>query len=296
VTIPFSQLLQLILAGLTTGSIYALIALGFVTIYNVTGIINFAQGEFAMLGAMLMVSLQPLGLPQPVAFLLAVLGVVVVGGGLERVAIHPARRASPVTLIIITIGADIVMRGIALLIWGTDPYPLPAFTSGPPLSVAGAVLTRQAIWIMGTTAVILVLLSFFFTQTYLGKAVRACAINRLSARLSGIRPDRMSLLSFALSAGLGAVGGIVIAPMTLVSYDMGLYLGLRGFVAAIMGGMVSAPGAVVGALLLGVLEALGAGIFRAAFKEVIAFVVLFLILFIRPQGIFGRGGTTGVGV
>ncbi|MBI3086041.1 MAG: branched-chain amino acid ABC transporter permease [candidate division NC10 bacterium] len=275
---------------------YALIALGFVTIYNVTGIINFAQGEFAMLGAMLMVSLQPLGLPQPVAFLLAVLGVVVVGGGLERIAIHPARRASPVTLIIITIGADIVLRGIGLLIWGTDPYPLPAFTSGPPLILAGAVLTRQAVWIMGTTAVILALLSFFFARTYLGKAVRACAINRVSARLSGIRPDRMSLLSFALSAGLGAVGGIVIAPMTLVSYDMGLYLGLRGFVAAIMGGMVSAPGAVVGALLLGVLEALGAGIFRAAFKEVIAFVVLFLILFIRPQGIFGRGGATGVGL
>ncbi len=294
--IPISQLLQLILAGLTTGSIYALIALGFVTIYNVTGIINFAQGEFAMLGAMLMVSLQPLGLPQSLAFLLAVLGVVVVGGGLERIAIHPARRASPVTLIIITIGADIVLRGIGLLIWGTDPYPLPAFTSGPPLILGGAVLTRQAVWIMGTTAVILALLSFFFARTYLGKAVRACAINRLSARLSGIRPDRMSLLSFALSAGLGAVGGIVIAPMTLVSYDMGLYLGLRGFVAAIMGGMVSAPGAVVGALLLGVLEALGAGIFRAAFKEVIAFVVLFLILFIRPQGIFGRGGTTGVGL
>ncbi|MBI2113629.1 MAG: branched-chain amino acid ABC transporter permease, partial [candidate division NC10 bacterium] len=113
--IPISQLLQLILAGLTTGSIYALIALGFVTIYNVTGIINFAQGEFAMLGAMLMVSLQPLGLPQPVAFLLAVLGVVAIGGGLERIAIHPARRASPVTLIIITIGADIVLRGIGLL-------------------------------------------------------------------------------------------------------------------------------------------------------------------------------------
>ncbi len=284
------------MAGLTTGSIYALIALGFVTIYNVTGIINFAQGEFAMLGAMLMVSLQPLGLPQPLAFLLAVLGVVAIGAGLERIAIHPARRASPVALIIITIGADIAIRGMALLIWGTDPYPLPAFTSGPPLRLAGAVLTRQAIWIMTTTALILALLSFFFARTYLGKAVRACAINRLSARLSGIRPDRMSLLAFALSAGLGAVGGIVIAPMTLVSYDMGLYLGLRGFVAAIMGGMVSAPGAVMGALLLGVLEALGAGIFKAAFKEAIAFLILFLILVVRPQGILGRGGDTGAGL
>lgn len=261
-----------------------------------TGIINFAQGEFAMLGAMLMVSLQPLGLPLPVAFPCAVLGVVGIGAGLERVAIRPARRASPVTLIIITIGADIVMRGMALLIWGTDPYPLPAFTSGAPLVLAGAVLTRQAVWIMGTTVVVLALLSAFFTRTYLGKAVRACAINRLSARLTGIRPDRMSLLSFALSAGLGAVGGIVIAPMTLVSYDMGLYLGLRGFIAAIMGGMVSAPGAVVGALLLGVLESLGAGFFRAAFKEGIALLALFLILVIRPQGIFGRGSAREAGL
>ncbi|HSB69382.1 MAG TPA: branched-chain amino acid ABC transporter permease [Candidatus Methylomirabilis sp.] len=295
-TIPASQLLQLILSGLTTGSIYALIALGFVTIYNVTGIINFAQGEFAMLGAMLAVSLLPLGLPPPLVFLLAVAGVVLIGAGLERMAIHPARRASPVTLIIITIGADIAIRGIALLIWGTDPYPLPAFTAGPPLVLAGAVLTRQAIWIMGTTAVALALLAVFFERTYLGKAVRACAINRLSARLTGIRPDRMSLLAFALSAGLGAVGGIVIAPMTLVSYDMGLALGLRGFVAAIMGGMVSPPGAVLGALLLGVLEALVAGLFRAAFKEAFAFLVLFLILILRPQGLFGRGAAREAGL
>lgn len=292
---PLSQLLQLVLAGLTQGSIYALIALGFVTIYNVTGIINFAQGEFAMLGAMLMVSLQPVGLPLPLAFGVAVLGVTAIGGLLERITIHPARQASVVTLIIITIGLDIALRGVALLIWGTDPYPLPPFSVGPPLQVGGAIITRQAVWIIGTTGVTLGLLYLFFERTYLGKAVRACAINRVSARLTGIRPDRMSLLSFALSAGVGAVGGIVIAPMTLVSYDMGLYLGLRGFVAAIMGGMVSAPGAVVGALLLGVLEALGAGIFRAAYKEAIAFLVLFLILLFRPQGILagravGRGG------
>ena len=266
------------------------------TIYNVTGIINFAQGEFAMLGPMVLISLGPLGLPLPLGVAVAVAAVTLTGGVVERLTIHPARarRASPVTLIIITIGVDIAVRGIALLIWGTDPFPLPPFTAGPPLRVAGAVITRQGVWILGTTAQVLAFLYVFFEHTYPGKTLRACAINPLSARLSGIRPDRMSLLAFALSAGLGAVAGIVIAPLTLVSYDMGLYLGLRGFIAAIMGGLVNPAGAVVGALLLAVLENLAGGLFRAAYKETVAFVVLFLILFFRPQGIFGRGARGGL--
>lgn len=262
------------------------------TIYNVTGIINFAQGEFAMLGAMVLVSLRPLGLPLPVAAVVAVAAVTLIGGLLERLTIQPARHAPPVTLIIITIGVDIALRGIALLVWGTDPHAIPAFTAGPPLRVGGAIITRQGIWILGTTAVVLAALYLFFEHSYAGKVLRACAINPLSARLSGIRPDRMSLLVFALSAGLGAVGGIVIAPLTLVSYDMGLSLGLRGFVAAIMGGLTRPAGAVAGALLLALLENLTGGFFRAAYKETVAFVVLFLILFFRPQGIFG-GRTRG---
>ena len=249
-----------------------------------------------MLGAMVMVSLEPLGLPLPLAFAASVAATTLAGAALERLTIYPARRASVVTLIIITIGLDIGLRGVALLVWGTDPYPLPPFTAGPPLNLGGAIITRQALWIIGTTAATLAAVYLFFERTFLGKAVRACAINPLSARLTGIRPDRMSLLAFALSAALGAVGGIVIAPLTLVTYDMGLSLGLRGFVAAIMGGFVSGPGVVVGGVMLGVLEAVGAGLTRAAFKEAIAFLVLFLILFFRPQGIFGRGVGRGAGL
>jgi branched-chain amino acid transport system permease protein len=229
-----------------------------------------------------------------VGIAVAVVTVTLLGGLVERLTIHPARRASPVTLIIITIGLDIAVRGIALLVWGTDPYPLPPFTPGPPLRVGGAVITRQGLWILATTALILAFLYLFFERTYLGKTLRACAINPLSARLSGIRPERMSLVAFALSAGLGAMAGIVVAPLTLVSYDMGLHLGLRGFVAAIMGGLVNPAGAVVGALLLAVLENLAGGLLRAAYKETVAFLVLFLILFFRPQGIFGRGPRGGL--
>ncbi len=283
------QLLQLALSGLTTGSIYALIALGFVTIYNVTGIINFAQGEFAMLGAMVLIALGPLGLPVPAGVVVAVALVTLGGAVMERLTIHPARRASTVTLIIITLGVDITVRGLALLAWGTDPYSLAPFTAGPPVHLGSAVVARQGLWVLGTTVVLLFALYAFFSWTYPGKILRACAINPLSSRLSGIRPDRMSLVAFSMSAGLGAVGGIVMAPLTLVSYDMGLALGLRGFVAAIMGGLTNPAGAVVGALLLAVLENLAGGLFRAAYKEAVAFVVLFLILLLRPQGIFGPG-------
>jgi branched-chain amino acid transport system permease protein len=185
---------------------------------------------------------------------------------------------------------------MALLAWGTDPYPLAPFTPGPPLHLGGAVIPRQGLWVLGTTGVILLVLWVFFTYSYPGKVLRACAINPLSARLSGIRTSRMSLVAFALAAGLGASGGIVMAPLTLASYDMGLSLGLRGFVAAIMGGLTSPAGAVVGALLLALLENLAGGVFRAAYKEAVAFLVLFLILLVRPQGIFGGGRMARAGL
>ncbi len=279
--------LQFILSGLSTGSIYALIGLGFVVIFNVTGIINFAQGEFAMLGAMLANTFVENDLPLPLAFLLSVACVTLVGIVMERVAIHPARRASIVTLIIITIGVDIAIRGIALLAWGTTPHRLPVFTSGPPFDIFGAVLSRQRVWIMGSGVIILAGLYLFFNRTLIGKAFRACSINRLAARLMGISPNRMSLMAFALSAGLGATAGIIIAPLSLVSYDVGLSWGLRGFVAAVMGGFMDPVGAVTGGLLIGVLESLSAGLLTSSMKNAVAFIILFLILFFRPHGIFG---------
>ena len=275
--------LQFILAGISTGSIYVLVALGVVTIYNVTGIVNLAQGEYAMLGAMLAVTYYNWRFPLGLAFVAAVLSVMLIGMLIERLTVHPARSTSPVTPIIITVGVSITIRGIALLIWGTMPYSLPAFTNGAPLKILGAVLSQQRLWTMAVAALILLLLYYLFEHTLLGKAVRACAINRQAASLMGISPSQMSLLSFALSASLGAVGGIVIAPLTLVSYDMGLMLGLKGFVAAVIGGLVSAPGAVVGGLLLGVLESLAAGLISSGMKDAIAFIALLIVIFARSE-------------
>jgi len=278
--------LQFLVSGASTGCIYVLIGLGLITIYNVTGVVNLAQGEFVMLGAMLAVTYyQGLHLPLIVAFLAAVLSVMLIGVLVQRLTIHPARRAPEVTLIIITIGTAIALRGLGLLAWGTTPRSLPEFSPGVPLNLWGAVLSRQRLWIMGTALAVLVFLYLFFEHTLLGKAVRACAINRQVSQLVGINTEFMALLAYALSAGMGAAAGIVIAPLTLVSYDMGLVLGLKGFVVAIMGGLVSAPAAVIGGLLLGIFESLAAGILPSGFKDALAFLVLFAVLLGRTMRI-----------
>ena len=297
------QYAQLAVDGLSGGSVYALIGLGFVVIHDVTGIVNFAQGEFVMLGAMLSVTFNNMDFPLPpvaklvLAIFLALAVTTLVGVLIERAAIYPARRSPVLALIVITIGADIATRALALLVWGTRPYFLPAFTSmglaDKTLRWGDIILQAQYFWIWGVGAIILIGLFFFFERTLMGKALRACAINRKAAQLMGISPSRMSLLAFSLAAAIGAMGGIVMAPITRPTYDMGLVLGLKGFVAAIMGGLVSLPGAVVGGLLLGVVENIGAGVTSSGYKDIIAFVLLVFILLFSPRGIFG-GGEKGV--
>lgn len=298
------QLFQFLVSGITVGSIYALIALGFVVIYNVTGIINFAQGEFAVYGAFTAIMVYQktrllsgnvqldLGWPLPVAALFGVLVATLLGLLLYRLGIQPARHASILSMIIITIGAGLVLRGFALMIWGTDPYRLPTFTKGPPIKLFGAILIRQGVWVIAVTIVTLAILYLFFNYTLIGKALRACAVNPAAARLMGINTQRMALLAFGLSAAITAIAGIVIAPVTFMTYDRGLILSLKGFVAAIMGGMSSPVGAVVGGLLLGILESFSAGLISSGYKDAVAFIVLFLVLAVRLGGFLrGRSAT-----
>lgn len=291
---PFhQQLLQYIVSGATTGAIYALVAVGFVLIYNVTGIINFAQGESAMLGALLTVLYRrELALPLPLALALTVLTVAAVGVGLYLLAVRPLGRRSgesggAMTPIIITIGASIAIRGAALIVWGTDSYALPAFTRAEPFRIWGVMVRAQSLWVLGTTLVLVAALTLFLRTTIVGKAMRACAVNHLAARLMGIRHETMSLLSFALGAALGAAAGAVIAPITYATYDMGAMLGLKGFVAAVLGGLTATWGAVIGGVVLGILETLGAGLISSGAKDALAFGVLLAILFLRPSGLTG---------
>lgn len=280
-TFQFKDHLQFFLSGISTGSIYVLIALGLITIHNVTRVVNLAQGEFVMLGAMLAVVLTKLHVPLGLSALGAVLAVMALGAAVYRLTIRPARNSPDVSLIIITIGTAIAIRGLALLVWGTMPQSLPEFSPGAPLNLWGAILSRQRVWIMGAALAVLGLLYLFFEHTLLGKAVRACSINRQGAELVGIDAQAMGLLAYALGAGLSAVAGIVIAPLTLVSYDMGLTLGLKGFVVAIMGSLSRAPAAVIGGLLLGVIESFTSGLLASGYKDAVAFVALFGVLLAR---------------
>jgi branched-chain amino acid transport system permease protein len=249
-----SQLLQYVLSGITIGSIYAIVALGFVTIHNVTGIINFAQGEFVMLGSMLAFWLLTTAhVPTIAAFALAVVITAAIGMLLDRLALRPARKPTVLSWIIITIGASILLRGIAGNVWGKDAVPLAPFSGDKPLALMGASVQPQALWVVGITIAMMIGLSLFFSYTLPGKAVMACAVNRQAARIVGIDVRRMSMVTFGISAALGAVGGITMAPITMASYDMGTMLGLKGFAAATLGGLSSGVGAVAGGFVLGII-------------------------------------------
>lgn len=282
-----SQALQFLFSGVTVGAIYALVGLGFNLIYNASRVINFAQGEFVMIGGMATVFLIESGMPMPAAIALAIAATTLVGGALEKFAVEPARRASVVTLIIITIGASIFLRGLAQVVWDKKLHALPAFTGDAPINLWGATILPQSLWVLGVSFVLVAALRWFFARTLTGKAMLATANNRDAARLVGINVRRILLLSFALSATLGAMGGILVAPITLTAYDIGTMIGLKGFAAAILGGLGSGVGAILGGLILGVVEAFGAGYLSSAYKDAIAFVILMMVLFFMPHGLLG---------
>lgn len=289
-----AQLLQFLFSGITVGATYALAALGFTLIYNASNVINFAQGEFIMLGGMLAVLFTQAGLPLPAALLLAVLVPAVVGVLIEKLAIEPVKGAETVTLIIITIGASLVIRGLVQVFLGKGTHSLPAFSGDTPIEILGATLMPQSLWVLGVTAVVVVVLWYFFNRTLTGKAMLATSFNRVAAELVGINTNGVLFMSFAMSAALGAMGGILITPITLTSYDVGIMLGLKGFVAAVLGGLGNGLGAVVGGLLVGVLEAMGAGYLSSAYKDAIPFALILFILFFMPRGLFGAKVTDRV--
>ncbi len=289
-TITFgSQLLQYVVTGITVGSLYAMVAIGFNIIYNVTEVINLAQGEFVMLGGLVMVFVHvTLGVPLVFAFCLTVVLVTAVGILLDRLAVRPVRNPSVLTLIIATIGASIVIKGAAMLIWGKDPFDLPAFSGRTPILFGGASIQPQYLWVIGFLIAVTVGLTFFFNKTIVGKAMNACADNPNAARLVGINVQHMVLLSFALSAAIGAVAGITMTPIALMEYDRGAMLAVKGFGAAILGGLGSFAGAICGGLILGLIESLGAGLLSSGYKDAYALIVLLAVLFLRPSGIMGN--------
>ncbi|MXN64342.1 branched-chain amino acid ABC transporter permease [Stappia sp. GBMRC 2046] len=289
-----AEFLQFCASGLTVGAVYALVALGFTIIYNASDVVNFAQGEFVMIGGMTTVFATAAGVPLPIAVLIAILAAMVIGLLLHRLAIEPARGASPVTLIIITIGASIFLRGLAQIVFDKQFHSLPAFSGDTPINIGGALVLPQSFWVLGGAVVIVIALWAFFNRTVTGKAVLATAANRLAARLVGINTSFVIGLSFVLSAAIGAIAGILVTPITLTSYDIGTLLALKGFAAAMLGGMGNPIGAIVGGLLVGLLEAFGAGYISSTYKDAMAFIVILGVLFVMPGGLLGRASVERV--
>ena len=283
------QLIQYLFTGITVGSIYAMVAVGFNIIYNVTEIINFAQGEFVMLGGLIMVFFTVTAkLPLPLAFVLTVAAVTGVGALMERFTINPLKNASVLTMIIVTIAVSILFKGIAMFVWGKDPYIFPPFSGSKPIFIFGAAIQTQTLWVLFMTAVMVVLMTIFFKKTRYGKAMLACADNPEAARLVGIKVNVMILISFALSAAIGAVAGAVITPISLMEYDRGALLALKGFGAAVLGGLGSFYGAVVAGIFLGIIESMCAGLVSSGYKDAVALILLLLVLYVRPSGLFGN--------
>ena len=281
------QFANLLLSGLSTGSVYGLVALGFNVIFKSTGAINFAQGEWVMMGGMVAAAAYAAHMPLGLAALCAIVAVVLVALFSERFIVRQLAVPTPLAVTLIMIAVAICTKSLVMLVLGKNAFDLPGFTGSTPVEIFGLRVHPQTFWIVGVSAVVMLLTHWFFARTILGKAMRAVAAQPEAAALCGIEPRMALALSFALAACIGAIAGIIITPLTLTSFDHGTVLGFKGFSAAMLGGLGSLPGAMVGGILLGLLEALAGGWISSHFKDAVAFVALLATLFWRPSGILG---------
>jgi branched-chain amino acid transport system permease protein len=285
-----AYLAQTLVNGLSVGCIYGLIGIGFCVIYNASGIVNFAQGAFVMLGGMVtFVLLTSFGMPMIVAGALATVAVALLGVVIERLVVRPLwdRNANMFVMILATLAAQIVIERATLIAVGDQPKSIPVFTDLPPIRIAGVAIGYQIIWIIGTSLLLIAALALFFQKTLVGRAMRACSINREAAALQGIPVSRMLALSFALSAALGAIAGILVTPTQFTAFNVGTPFAISGFIAAIVGGFGRPFGAFLGGIALGLAQALAVFALGSGLKNVAALAVLLVFLFFRPSGILG---------
>ncbi|MCZ2816032.1 branched-chain amino acid ABC transporter permease [Modestobacter sp. VKM Ac-2984] len=282
-----TDLLQLLFAGLSQGAVYALVAIGFVAIFTVSGVINLAQGEFAALAGLVAISAVGSGLPLLAAVVLAVVSVALVAVIMERLVIFPVKRMTTLVSLILTLGVSTGLKALMLLVYGPNAEGLTPLTPGG-FSLGGVSIRYQELWILLIAGVVSLAVYWFYERTLAGKSLRACAEQPVAARLVGISLTKASLLSFLIAGTVGAIAGVLASPIYFTSWESGLTLGLKGFVAATLGGLISVRGAVLGGLLLGVLETLTAGYISTGLRDAVAFLLLIIVLVARPAGIFGR--------
>lgn len=282
-----TELFAFLLSGVTVGFIYALVGLGFTVIYNSSGIINFSQGEFVMAGGMSTVFLMYAGVPLGFAFILAIMATSIVGIILYKL-LAISKDSSHISLIILTLGFAIFLRGLAQVVFDKQLHTMPSFVGDGSFEIFGATLTYQSLLVIVVSLIIVASLYFFFKRTKTGQAMVAASDNPDAARLMGISLKKILVLNFAISAVIASIGGILLTPITSTNYEVGIMLGLKGFSAAIIGGLGNPWGAVAGGLILGILESLVAGYISSEYKDAVAFIVLLGILFFMPGGIFSN--------
>jgi branched-chain amino acid transport system permease protein len=288
--LDFSTALQIFFSGLNLGSIYTALGLGFFIIYSVTRVLNLAQGEFVMLGGMLTVSFYTTGMPLFASVFLAAVITASVGAGFYRFIIYPARNSSGATKVFLTLGVAFIIEGIALRVWGWEFRSLPAFLNTSSIQLGGATIFGQTPWVIGGTVAMVIGLFYYFGHTIQGKALRACANQPLGARLMGISIEKMAIFSFTLAAGLGAIVGALITPLTMTAYSMGLPLAAKGLLAAFVGGITRAEGVILGGFIFGMIEALTAGIIPGGYSNAMALIILVVIFLCRRRGLLVTAG------
>ena len=280
---------QLAISGISMGALYGLIALGFVMIWNTAAVVNFAQGEFAMLAMFFAYTAHVgFGINVWLAIGIAVAATAALGYLIERGLVRPLRRADPLTVIMMTIGLQIFLSNGAKFIWGTQPQAFPSYFGERSFHVLGVVVSPQSIAVIGVVSALAVLLHWMSQYTRLGKSLRAVAQDRETSALMGIRIDRVVASGFAISAALAAIAGVLMAPLVFVAADVGLPLLVKSFIAAVIGGFGSYPGALIGGLLIGVLDNMAGFYVSADYRDVVLFAVLIVILLFRPEGLFPK--------
>ncbi len=287
-----ANLLQLLASGITIGAVYGLVGLGYVTIYRCSGVVNFAQGEFVMLGAMLTSYLiKTISLSYPLAAVIAIVTVGILGILTYQLIIAPLGQAFVLILVMATLGVSMLLQNTALISWGAYPLYLPAFSGNEPVRFGEVAIMSQSLWVLLMTVVVLCALYLLNNHTLFGKSMTATATDPLAANLVGLSPGAMIRWSFAISAVIGGTAGVFVAPVVPINYVVGAIFGIKGFVAAVLGGWGKSTGAVLGGLALGIIETFAAGLLPSGYKDAIAFVVFLFILYYRPTGILGSSLT-----
>lgn len=284
-----NQFIQIMLSGVAIGAIYSFAALGFTIVFNATKVTNFANGDFVMMGGLISAALvAKAGWGQAPAILVAIVATTLLGVALDLLGVQQARRKTILGYAMVTIGFSLLYRGLMQVSAGRDVLFLPTFGGLPDLRVSDVYFSSQSTWIVLSLAVVSGLLSYLFLRTRIGKGMRAASQSPRAAALCGIEPRRMSMLAFALAGLAGAIAGALVAPIGAAFYEYGLTFGLKGFAAAVLGGFGSPIGAVVGGLLIGLLESFTAGYLSSAFKDAVALAALLVLLLAWPSGLFGR--------